>query len=301
MTKGISRFIQIIILIILFSLLSIFSLKILHKVGYCVGWLCLKLPNPLKRIVQINIKLCFPERSKEAQDGLLADTLKQTGCTILEYAMYWFWSPEKILALLQMPIRGQRLMDDAILRGKGVILVGAHLGSWEMIPFFLPRHYPTTFLYRVPRLPFLDRFIKRIRARTGAQMVPASPAGIKMFLQALKRGEVVALIADQVPHHNEGGMMAPFFGEPAFTATLVARLAHKTGATVLMGYMERLADAKGFVGHYMTAPANIADSDLEKAATALNQGLAQCILENPTQYQWGYKRFKKRVGLPRVY
>jgi KDO2-lipid IV(A) lauroyltransferase len=188
--------------------------------------------------------------------------------------------------------QGEQHLQAALQQGRGVILLTPHLGAWEMAGLYASQHYPITSLYRPPRLQGLAPMIKRGRERLGARLVPTDRQGIRALFQALKRGEVVGILPDQVPGEAGTGVFAPFFAQPAYTMTLVARLAHKTGAPVIFTYAERLPNALGFQVHFLPAPAGIDSADLVLAATALNAGVMQCVQRCLTQYQWSYKRFK---------
>ncbi len=105
------------------------------------------------------------------------------------------------------------------------------------------------------------------------------------------------------PSGTEGaGVFAPFFGIPAYTMVLVARLAAKTGSPVVYGFARRLGRGKGFHLHFLPAPPGIDDPDPERAAAALNEGVQRCIEICPSQYQWSYKRFRVRPpNAPKLY
>ncbi|PIE36450.1 MAG: lipid A biosynthesis acyltransferase, partial [Gammaproteobacteria bacterium] len=140
------------------------------------------------------------------------------------------------------------------------------------------------------------------RQSTGAVLVPADGSGVRAQLKQLKKGGVVGILPDQVPQHDNAGVYAPFMGQTAFTMTLVNNLAKRSGATVLMTFAERLAPGKGYRLRVLPAPVGMADADPVIAATALNQGIADCVALAPAQYQWTYKRFKHQPnGAPEPY
>jgi Kdo2-lipid IVA lauroyltransferase/acyltransferase len=123
--------------------------------------------------------------------------------------------------------------------------------------------------------------------------VPTNRQGVVQLLRALERGEIVGILPDQEPDLS-GGEFAPFFGKDALTMTLAARLANKTGAAVLCGFARRLPESAGFELVYRRADPQVASTEPLLAATALNRSVEACVLEEPMQYQWEYKRFKKR-------
>ncbi|MBI3348262.1 MAG: lysophospholipid acyltransferase family protein, partial [Burkholderiales bacterium] len=111
-----------------------------------------------------------------------------------------------------------------------------------------------------------------------------------------RRGEVIGLLPDQVPPDGLG-VWAPFFGRPAYTMTLAARLVQQTGAALLLIWGERLPGGQGFVVHVLPAPEIARDMPPEAAAAAVNAAMESLIRRAPGQYLWGYHRFKAPRGL----
>jgi Kdo2-lipid IVA lauroyltransferase/acyltransferase len=142
-----------------------------------------------------------------------------------------------------------------------------------------------------PRQAWLRDWVAKARARPGLRTAPTSASGIRQLLRALKQGECVGLLPDQVPPEGQG-LWLPFLGREAYTMTLAARLAQQTGASVLLAWGERLALGRGFRVHVRPLPAPLA-GDTGQAATQINQAIEGLILACPTQYLWGYARFKQ--------
>jgi KDO2-lipid IV(A) lauroyltransferase len=112
-------------------------------------------------------------------------------------------------------------------------------------------------------------------------------------MKALKNGEAVGILPDQVPGRGEG-LWAPFFGKPAYTMTLAARLAEH-GATVLLIHAQRLPYGAGY--HLQVRPLDEAPADtLEARVVQFNAALERLIADNPGQYLWGYNRYKAPAG-----
>jgi len=216
----------------------------------------------------------------------------QSGKAVWELAAIWLWPKHRILPLIKK-VSGQELLDEAIQKGHGVILALPHIGCWEIIGMHCSASYPMTSMYRPPHVSGIANIMRSNRQRFGATLVPTNTSGIRKLYAALKRNEIVAILPDQDPG-NEGNVFAAFFNFPANTATLLPRLAKKTSARVIFAFAERLEHGQGFHLHYLPAPNDINSPDLIKAATAVNQGVEQCIRLVPEQYQWTYKRFKTR-------
>jgi KDO2-lipid IV(A) lauroyltransferase len=178
--------------------------------------------------------------------------------------------------------------------GKGVILAGPHQGNWEVAFLYLSALFPTTALYRPPREEVLEAPIYQGRRKGGGELAPATVQGVKKLITALKKGEALFILTDQVPKAagKQGSVFAPFFGRQAPTMVLVNSLARKTAAPVFFFYAERTSSG-GYRLNCFHAPEGIDDADVNEAAAAINLGLEECIRNKPGQYLWGYKKFEK--------
>jgi KDO2-lipid IV(A) lauroyltransferase len=268
------------------------SLPSIHRLATAAGWVSAALPSRLKDTAQTNLSWCFPAMTAGERRQLLRGTLIETAKTFAETGALWFWDTDRVLALVR-EVSGEQLVRQALARGQGVILAAPHLGAWELAGLYCSSRFPLTSLYRPPRIAGLDVLMREHRERMGARLVPTTAHGIRALYRALQRAEAIGILPDQDPG-REGGVFAPFFGIATHTMTLVSRLAHKSGAAVLIVYAERLGGGAGYHLHFHTAPAGIADSDPMRAAAALNQGIEQCVRTIPQQYLWTYKRFKTR-------
>ncbi|MCW8907244.1 MAG: lysophospholipid acyltransferase family protein [Sedimenticola sp.] len=280
---------------IILSILALFSrlpLRLAQALGGLIGWILYLVPNKEQRIARINIATCLPELSAAQQRRLLRESLVESARSLVEMPIVWASPPQRWIDMVK-PGAGSGLLQSALAGGKGVIAVGPHLGNWEVGLHYLTSLAPVTAIYRPPRRAGLDDLLKQGRSQGGATLVPATPQGVKALFGALRRGEMMALLADQQPKAagRQGGVYAPFFGQPALTMVLTGRLARKTGAPVLFWFAERLPRGEGYRMHWFEAPAGIDSDDPVTTAAALNQGLERCIRQAPSQYLWSYKRF----------
>ena len=118
--------------------------------------------------------------------------------------------------------------------------------------------------------------------------------------KALKRGEQIGILPDQEPK-LEGGVFASFFSVQALTMTLVSGLIARTGAKVVCGYAERLPKGRGYGVHFKQVDPLIYDPDLKESVEGLNRSVEACVKQLTEQYQWEYKRFKRRPDGSRFY
>jgi len=268
-------------------------LPVLHRLGRALGSLVVIWPNKQRRNALINIRLALPRLAPEEQIDLRDRTLREFGATYLEIAYLWRRPATDVLGLVR-EVRGGELLDRST--GKGIIVLSPHLGAWELAGLYLAAQGPTTIFYKPQRL--LDDLIRTARGRTGATLAPTTGRGVRLLVQGLERGEYAGILPDQEPKAETGAVFAPFFGVPAYTMLLVNRLARRTGARVVFLFAQRLETGDGFRMHCIQAPEGVTSEEDVTAATALNQGVEQCVAICPEQYVWPYKRFRKRPEGP---
>lgn len=262
---------------------------VIHALAFPLGRLAWWLPWRKKQVAARNLERCLGERTPGEREMLVRDNLVEMARLVLESGAVWRW-PLKRLQRHIRSVEGWEHIEAAQADKRGLLMVSAHLGNWELAALYLSAHLPAALLYTPPRDPALNAALVTSRSRFGGHMVAAGGPGMRRILKSLRDGETVGLLCDQQPRRGDG-VFAPFFSRPALTMTLVGRLARKTGCQVLFGHC--LRDARG--GWRMIvepAPPAIADPDPVTAAAALNAMVERGIRRAPEQYLWLYKRFK---------
>lgn len=262
-----------------------------QSIGALVGWLLWLIPNRLRRTTQGNIDRCYPDLSADESQRMARSSLIESGKTVAEVGAVWFWSTERLLERIES-VEGEACVRRALETNQGTLVLVPHLGNWEILSRYLQVKIQVLALYRPPRIVEMDAFIRQARERFGAELVPADRTGMRRIVEALAAGEGLGVLPDQEPL-KQHGVFAPFFGVPALTMTLVARLTRKYGAVTVFGYCERTAKG-GFRLRFRPAPEGLDSEDLEFAATQLNRGVEECVRSCPEQYNWSYRRFRTR-------
>ena len=279
----------------LFRFFSVWPLAWLQAIGGVLGWLVWAGSPGYRARFRANVAqagLDFPQaRPAIAEAGRFA----------AELPSLWLRPPGQS-CLGQVQVRGQAHAELAMSQGKGVIFFAAHGGCFEIEPQALSEMYgPVTAIYRPARQAWLARLQKIARDRPGLSVVPASLSGIRLMLKALRSRQAIAMLCDQVPPEGQG-MWAPFFGKPAYTMTLAARLALQSGAAMLPVTCERLPRGQGYVLEIWPAVPGLEQmgkDDLLAGVTLVNAAVERLILKFPGQYLWGYSRYKQpRVDAP---
>ena len=264
----------------LFRALALVPLPVLHAVGLALGWISfLASPTYRRR---------FLENARQAGYGLgqVRGAIGEAGKLVAEVPRLWFGGPVAI------EWDGDRHIAAARERGHGIVFLTPHLGCFEVSAQAYALVFgPITVLYRPARKTWLRELVDTARARGRLATAPTTLAGVRQMLKALKAGEAVGLLPDQVP--PEGlGVWAPFFGRDAYTMTLSTRLAQQTGATILVAWAERLSWGRGYRVH-VRPWTHAVDGDPDKSAARVNAGMEVLIRECPQQYLWGYARYKQ--------
>ncbi|HHQ68710.1 MAG TPA: lipid A biosynthesis acyltransferase [Halothiobacillaceae bacterium] len=274
------------------GLFSRFSLPVNHRIGRLIGLIAWYTRSKHRRVAEANIARCFPEKSQAQRQQLARQSLIESGKSLTELGPIWNWPQDKIeQIILDMP--GFDAVEQTLDQGRGVILLGPHLGAWELGGLAISMRVPTTIMYRPPRDPQFEQLLVEKRSRLGASLAPANLKGVRQAITALKNTELLAVLPDQSPRAGEGEM-APFFGHPALTLTLIRSLVRKTNAAVFVGYAERMPDSSGFIIRFRPASQPVGDADVITALTALNQEVEQSVRACPEQYQWTYPRFRRQ-------
>jgi KDO2-lipid IV(A) lauroyltransferase len=264
-------------------------LWLVHALGGGLGWLAWALSGSYRRRLRDNAALAgvsaVDRRASVAEAGRMAAELPRL----------WLRGPDRAIA---DPVRWEGLDMLGALHAprRGLVLLTPHLGSFELAAQAYAERFgaerPLTVLYRPARKPWLRRLEETARARPGLATAPATLPGVRQLLRALRRGETVGMLPDQVPPEGMG-VWAPFFGRPAYTMTLAARLAQQTGSALGVVWCQRLPHGAGYVLRAQPlADPPPADADETAAATAINRSMEAVIAQCPAQYLWGYHRYK---------
>jgi len=266
-----------------FRFFSVWPLWALHAMGWLGGWLAWAVSPTYRRRFLDNAR----QAGLHGWDVLGA--VGQAGCMSAELPRLWLGRP--------VPVQWaeDQAAAEAYAAGRGVLFLTPHMGCFEVTAQALAsrfggEHGPLTVLYRPARHAGLAEVMALARNRPGLEAVPTTLAGVRQMIKALRSGQAVGLLPDQVPPEGMG-QWAPFFGKPAYTMTLAARLAAHTGARVVLIWGERLPWGRGFRLHTQTLGHELSP-DLEVAVVQINQAMERLVLTCPSQYLWSYARYK---------
>ena len=272
-----------------FRLVARLPLSWLHALGALLGWLTWLFSPTYRRHMRENMTLALGEHEARRLQSM---AIREAGKGGLELARIWLRPLEETAALV-VQVSGWEVVEAAIRRGKGMLYLTPHLGCFEITAQYLSTKLPITVLYRPPRQAWLQAMIEAGRARAQLHLAMADLSGVRSLVKALRRGEAVGILPDQAPKAGEGRWL-DFFGRPAYTMTLAARLV-ESGASVIMVWAERLPAGAGY--HFrLQPPTQPISGTIEQRAQQINYEIEHLIRQCPAQYLWGYNRYKRRRG-----
>jgi Kdo2-lipid IVA lauroyltransferase/acyltransferase len=257
------------------------------SLGRWLGRLFRVLPTGKVRVVRRNLELAMPNLGRRERDALVGRHFESVGIALVETALAWWASDERIRSLAR--IEGLEHLESALARGRGAILLSAHFTTLEIGARAITATRPVNIMYRESKNALLAEFLRRNRARRSRRAIPRDD--VRTLIGALKANEPVWYAPDQ-SYRKKGAEMVSLFGIPAATNTATSRLARLTGAAVLPYFPERLPDARGYRIRIEPALENFPGDSPVADAERLNRLIEAHVRRVPEQYLWIHRRFK---------
>lgn len=196
-------------------------------------------------------------------------------------------------------VTGRSNLRDAYAKGQGVLILGGHIGNWELLPIvIMASGFPVSFIYRPLDFAPADRFLFQYRSRSGGKPIPRKGA-MRKILSPLRKKECVGILLDQDSGHT-AGIFADFFGRPACTNKGLALLALKTKSPVVPVFVAR----EGFkfkveIGREIPLiQTGQKEHDIQANTLQYNQAIEAFIRRYPEQWLWVHRRWKNEPRDP---
>ena len=219
------------------------------------------------------------------------EAIASAGRMLAELPALWFRPHQEVAALVRK-VHGEEAARAALGRGEALLFLTPHIGCFEVTAQYAARHTPITVIYRPSKIAALEPLMREGRSRPGIRLVPADVTGVREVFGALRRAEAVGFLPDQVPSEGEGEW-TDFFGRPAYTMTLAAKLAERPNIACFLAYAKRLERGRGYDIVLRPLPPALPG---ESATRHVNRALEELVRECPGQYLWGYHRYKTPRG-----
>ncbi len=275
----------------IFRLLSILPLRWLHGLGALLGRITYAVSEEYAARTRENLRQSHLAGNEAEFACLLSRTNAEAGKGMAELPWVWLRPFEQVCATVRS-CHGWEHVAAAHARGKGIIFLTPHWGCFEITSLYAAQHLTLTNLYSSPKQAWIEDVMRRGRERGKARLATADLSGVRLLFKALKRGEAIGLLPDQVPAKGEGEWV-DFFSRPAYTMTLSGRLAQSSGAAVILVYAERLPKGAGYNLSFEPLPLDFSKS----VPLQINTALERVIAISPAQYLWSYNRYKVPPGV----
>lgn len=278
------------------ALFAALPLWLIHCLGSLLGHLVYLLSPSYSAKLRAHLAGSGLAADPAALKRLIRRNLQETGKGALELLVAWGRDPARVARLIR-ECDGWEHVEAALTAKQGVLFVTPHLGAYDIAGRYLSSRlpFPITAMYRPPKQKWLEPLMNAGRARGNGKTAPATSQGVRQLFKTLRQGEAVIILPDQVPGEG-GGVWAPFFGRPAYTMTLLSRMAESTQAAVLLFYGERLSWGRGYKVHIRPLSEPFS-GDMLQDASLLNRNVEALIAEAPEQYLWSYNRYKVPAGV----
>lgn len=268
-------------------LVTLLPLRYQYVLGRILGRLLYKAVARRRKIVEVNIATCFPEKSEAECNTMAIEVFENNAIGLFETANAW-WSP---VAKFQdrYTIEGLEYIHHAVNEGHGVLLTGAHYSTLDLGGFLLGQNLDFSTVYRPHNNALFDHFICQGRGRFVKQLLDNENS--RSIVKTLRKGQIVWFAPDQDMGPKQS-VPAPFFGQIAATVPATSKLARLGKAKVMIFGQYRLPDNRGYLLTISPALTAFPSNDEIADTVCVNQHLENAIRKYPTQYMWVHRRFK---------
>lgn len=267
------------------------------RIGRGIGWLGYWLAVPRRKVVLINLRLCFPELTEPERIALARRHFSALGRSFLERSVLWYATKERVMQFVHF----EDVEHFEAVRGGAVVMLAPHFLGLDMGGTRVAIEWKAGSMYGKQKNPALDAAMRRGRLRFGNPILFSRQDGIRPVVRALRDGIPFYYLPDMDLGPRES-IFVPFFGVPTATVPALARLAHVGRARVVPIVTRQLPDGEGYAAKFYPAWENFPTGDIEADTRRMNEFIEARVREMPEQYYWVHKRFKTRPpGQQRFY
>lgn len=281
----------------LLRLMTMLPIRWTQAIGAGIGLLVYRLVPSRRRVARINIRQAYPDYSEEQIRALNIASFKSLGISVFETALAWWADREYMRSICE--VEGKQHLDDALTRGKGVVLLTGHFTTLEIGAMLVGLQTQLNGVYKKAHNPMFNAFMAHYRSTYGEELIENK--NVRALIRGLRKGRATWFAPDQ-DFAEQDIVFTPFLGGIASTLTATARMAEMTGAKVVPFYPVRLDRGQGYRLVILPALKDFPSNDIEKDSARINKAIEDMVYANPEQYGWVHKRFKYRPpGEPPLY
>ncbi len=268
------------------------SLHTVQRFGMRLGSFVYTVVPIRRRVVMGNLRLAFPGKTDGERAAIARGAYQNLTCSLLEGL--WCVRLTQADIATSISLANPDVLERVLAEDKGVIVIGGHFGSWELLalsmPYFARRMF--TIVAQRQRNPYVDEYVTAIRTHLGTRIVTMKQAPREVLTVLRNRGAIL-LLADQ--SGPQDGLFVKFFGHYTSTHKGPAIFSLRTGAPMMMAYIHRSADGSFSIEFEALDTSSVTGSDEEKlrAYTELHvNALERHIRLHPDHWLWMHKRWK---------
>ena len=272
--------------------------KLTISFGKLFGILVYVVAAHQRRLVGRNLRFCYPEWNDDQVRKLTRRVFQNFGITFVEVCQSAFMSQDQLSRIYK--VNGEDILKNALKTNHGILIVTAHIGNWEVAQHYMQNFdKPFSVVATKMKQAWANRLLDHLRSRFGNAVIDKK-GGLPQIMQALRRGEIVALLIDQ--SRRKQGIAVTFFGREATATPAAALLAMRCKSTVLPGFCVR--DPDGQLTIHLKPPLETirtgdVRSDLQTNTQTMMNAVEEMVREYPDQWFWTLKPWK--VAYPHLY
>jgi KDO2-lipid IV(A) lauroyltransferase len=298
---------------ILFGVLGIMPRKVAIRLGMLIARLAYKFAGSLRNVAQRNLEIAFPEKSLPEREAIALASFENLGRVLGELTHFPRTTSDSLNQIIDFDFESEENLNSPEriafeaerAKGRGMLLLGPHLGNWEMGVFaYSALRDKLTYLARPLDNPLIEAFTVRLRTRFGNEPIDKNNS-IGKAMSILRDGGILGVLPDVNVLHRDG-VFVPFFGTPASTTSGVAMLAMRANAIIVpmcCVWDSKREKYKVFYGKFIEVRrTGDRHQDLLETTAAFTDEIEKFIRAYPEQWLWIHKRWKTRpVGEPELY
>jgi len=284
------------ILKVVLVVLPLFPLAFLERIARSMGSLAWCVMRRDRELALGNLRLAFPDESE--RERLFLSKKVARALIVNAFQIVWMMGHRLMMREL-IEIEGLKHIENALKRGNGVILLGAHFGNFILQCLRLgSESFTFSTIVNLPKADRLSVIITERANEMGLNIIPRRQAwaATRETLERLKNNEVVCVIADE--EARKGGVFVDFFGHQVPTLKGPALMAIRSGAVVLPTFIHRLDGARQRI--VIEPPVEIPRADapdaVEMATAIMTKIIEDVVRKHPEEWSWITHRWRKRRG-----
>jgi KDO2-lipid IV(A) lauroyltransferase len=270
-------------------LVSLLPYRAALGVGRLLGQLLLLGSASRQQVIDTNLARCFPEKSSAERNRIKSECYRNMGISLIEMAMCWWWSDDKLRPLVD--IQGREHLDAVLASGRGAILLTGHYTSLEIGGRLLTLYMPLQGMYRTQRNLMFDSYLYTRRYSYLVNIV--SRKSTRQLMKGIRQ-QIPTWYAPDQDFKRERNVFAAFMGVATATISASSRMAQATNAAMLPYYPERKQDGTGYILHIEAPLVDFPSDDEIADASAINRSIETWVRKFPENYMWIHQRFKTR-------